>query len=173
MNTFKPLKTINTSRIIKCKNQEKLNMYGCICIDLACFNYWQGCILTQTYLLKTMGGFLMVESGWRMNFEFSSFLRNFGKVRVSSWARVSCCLLVMLLSIYRENLDGKESEKRLINQCAIFPIQIKSNIGKNLIFSSMQRLARIWQLLWAFLDSKHDIKSFLLKKYFIFIFYII
>src|ERR1051325_6118344 len=47
-STIKVLESINTSRISKCKNQEILNMYVCICIDLACFDPWQECILTQT-----------------------------------------------------------------------------------------------------------------------------
>ena len=40
-NTVKVLESINTNRIIKCKNQEILNMYICICFDSACFDQYQ------------------------------------------------------------------------------------------------------------------------------------
>ena len=114
---------------------------------------------------------LKLAAIWNSNFK--SFEKKFARIRVMLWARVSCCLWYSLLGIYRRVGERKNQGKRLDHQCAFIFFQIKSNIGKNLIFPSMQRLARIWQLLWAFLDSKHDIKSFLLKKYFIFIFYII
>ena len=118
----------------------------------------------------------MMFKGWKwLDFEtrFFKFLEIFCKNKGSFLSRVSSLWLVYLLSIYRGFWKRKKSEKRLIIECAFIFFQIKSNIEENLIFLPCKRLARIWQLSWAFLDSNHDIKSFLLKKYFIFIFYII
>ena len=55
-----------------------------------------------------------LENGWILKFDFQEFLKNFARVRVCSLARVSCLMLVMLLSIYRGSLDGKSKQKRLV-----------------------------------------------------------
>ena len=72
-----------------------------------------------------------------MKFDFGNFEKFFDKIRVVVGARVSCPLLCVMLGIYRVIWDGKESEKRFDLECAFISFQIKSNFGKNLIFSSM------------------------------------
>ena len=84
-----------------------------------------------------MEWFWMAESGCKVKFEFHNFVKKFGKIRVVVGARVSCLVLGNVLGIYRVQCWSKKKEKRFDLECAIIIFQIKSNFGKNLIFSSM------------------------------------
>src|ERR1051325_10514210 len=115
----------------------------------------------------------LLETGWRMEFDFHNFVKILSKVRVVVGVRVSALALCNMISIYRVRNECKESEKRYGIQCEINSFQIKSNFGENLIFSSICKLARNWQVLWAILDLKFDKNPILLKIYLVFIFFII
>ena len=93
--------------------------------------------MTPGNLKNTFGCRALAESGCKLEFDFHKFMKILSKVRVVVRARVSCPLLYVMLGIYRVIWDGKEKEKRFDLECAFIFFQIKSNFGKNLIFSSM------------------------------------
>src|ERR1051325_4395617 len=124
-------------------------------------------------LRKVFEWLVCLETGWNLKIDFYNFEKKFGKIRVVVGARVSSLVLGNVLGIYRVQCWSKKKEKRLDIECAINSFQLKSNFGENLIFSSMCKLSRNWQVSWAILDLKFDKNPLLLKIYLIFIFYII
>ena len=159
---------IHKSKLRKLPNRSKLGI-----------EFWAVLASSEGWfrLLGTSGrcldGWFALKLAETWNSIFGQFEKKFDKIRVVYGARVSCLVMCNRLSIYRVNWKGKESEKWFDLKCVIKIFQIKSNFGKILIFSSICKLARNWQVLWAILDLKFDKNPILLKIYLVFIFYII
>ena len=129
-------------------------------------------IVMYTYSILPQEHNGMIESGWKIKFEFANFVKKLRNLGLLQEARVSSFGLVDVLYIYNARDWSKKNEKRYGFECKNIFSSIFIKSFQNLIFSSLYDLARNWHVLWASLVLKFDRNPTQLVLHLVFIFYL-
>src|ERR1051325_11920959 len=94
---------------------QKKYVYVCSCI--ARFMRVWPWIVMYTYSILPQEHNGMIESGWKIKFEFANFVKKLRNLGLLQEARVSSLVFVNVLGIYRARGWSKKNEKRYALEC--------------------------------------------------------